>query len=273
MAVQGLESSSGWLGSIVEIFSSVIRIFLYLIPILLIVGVTAGTIYYTQFRRKFNVDVIIKVIANNNLVITQDRGGVFKNSLGNDEFRLLKSKVFLPIPNRAKFWMLNNKGRFNIEFLKVGESDYLPIQNKIPFKDIMFPKYKDAKGTLVPIDTKKKMEEALEKLEYKPIPSQSKSFHQMKTKENIIKFQRSTRLEKLYPIIGIMIVAGLLVFVGITYFKYAERIIDKGIASTKDCMVEGQKLLKDCNAVCLQGRPITPPENIPPNPLLEEPPV
>ncbi|MBU1067100.1 hypothetical protein KKE60_04905 [Patescibacteria group bacterium] len=278
MVVAGLEEASGWAAGVTGFFSSAIEILMLIIPVVIIAGLVAGIIFYMRYKKIFIVDCNIRVIANNNLVTMQDKGGVFKNSLGNEEFRLQRSKVCMTIPDREKFWMLNNKGRFTIDFLKIGEADYLPIQTSIgqKIRDILKPdkiKYKEVKG-MTPVPTKEKLIEALKDLQYTPIPSQSKSFLQMKTKENIIKFQRQGKFEKLYPIFGIMIVAGLLVFSTMTYFKYAERLTDKGFAGVNDAMNEGQKILVECKRACSSGGYTpTPVENVPPNPLEEGPPV
>lgn len=274
----GLPEATGWIGTLWSIVSSVLVFFIYVIPLILIGALGVIGTLWVRFRKKFNVEVIIKVIANNNIVVTHDRGGVFKNVVGGNEFRLLRSKASIPVPDRSKFWMLNNKGKFTLELFKLGEEDYLPIQNQLTIKErlkgIIKPetvKYKES-DKYQPVEAKRKIMEKFADIDYVPVPSPTKSHLLMKTRENIIKHQRQGKLEKYITFLPYLILVAAFIFLVIYYFKVAKELVASNQNAGKECLEESQKVLNSIARNCLNRPIVIPEEDIPPNPMEEQPP-
>lgn len=272
------EGATGWMGTLYSMASSALTFFIYLIPIILIGGAAIGIFVWMKYKKRYDTDVIIKVITNNNIVVQHDRGGVFKNIVGGSEFRLMKSKVSIPVPDRSKFWMLNNKGKFTIELFKMGEDDYLPIENRIKLRDKIKGYINPDKAKVIasdkftPIDAKNLIMDKLADLDYIPVPSPTKSHLLMKTRENIIKHQRQGKMEKYLAFLPFIIIIAAFIFLVIYYFKVAGELVNNNQYAGKECLQESQKVLQSIRENCIGGSSYRP-ETIPPNPLSEAPPV
>ncbi len=253
-----MELNVGGLASpMMDMFNSIMRTMLYLVPILFILGLTIIAYFYLIKRKRFDIDALIITETANNKVIGYDKAGIIKNLAGGDSMALRIRKRTFPIPDRS-FWILNEKGKFTIPFYKYGEDDYAPTRIEIldsenitkkSLKEKVISKLKEIKG----IDLKKFQESdeyqaidikrALKDVKLIPIPSDIKTHLKLSTKESILKWHKVKPYEKLLTLAPYAM-AVLLIFLTMFYgYKFAETQISNGYAESQICRKASEDML------------------------------
>jgi len=227
-----------------------------MIPMLFVFFILLGIWLVIRRKKIYNIACRILTRTSDNLVEGIDKGGVIRKG-DFEEFRLLKRKKSLPVPDR-KFWVLNEKGKFSIYFFRHSEDDFEPIKtitrdipspseaHEIETRKSIFQKWLSKrnyvnfmrhKPTYVfqPIDVK-----LLQNLKLDPIKADNKAHHVLKSRENIIKHQRLSKWDKFLPYAGFGIVGTVFIFLVIWYFKLAGELADKGLV----CMQEAGNIMQ-----------------------------
>lgn len=168
------------------------QFFLYFVPFALIAAGLVILFFILKRKKVYQIEVTIDTVTDNNLVRSTDEGGVVKNLLGCEEFRLKRLKKSMRVPPRD-LWILKNNGRFAIHFYRIGDDDFCPVNVRAEYKKVTF----------------------------NPIKSESKQFLNMKAKEIIYKNKITRKLEEWKPVIlwGTLVIG--FIFLVIWYFKYA----------------------------------------------------
>lgn len=230
----------------------VVKIF---VPLIIVSVLFLVALYIIRKKKIYNVEVrILSKTADNNLVEGEDRGGVTKRE-DVEEFRLLRRKIAMPIPER-KFWILNEKGNFSIYFFKHSEHDFEPIEPRLIKKDWkkLFRKY--VRGDIKEEDEEyKKLKNEvkynaldikgdLADVYFEPIKADSKHFHLIKGREMILKHDTSSKLERLAPLAGYAFIGVVLIFLIIWYFQSAEKLTNKAFAQSQQSIEKADEVLR-----------------------------